>query len=806
MFALLALHLVVGIAIIGFGRSLGRRAFAVAAVAPAAVLVWAATRWSGVVDGDPVTESYTWVSGLDIAVDLRLDAFALLMVAIVSGIGVLICIYALGYFAPHGHGHGHGDATHDSGEQGVGRLAGMLTLFAGAMLGVVLSDQLIGLFVFWELTSITSYLLIGNDDESPRARAAALQALFITGGGGLAMLAGLIMIGEVAGTYRISELATDPPSGSIVNAAIVLVLVGAFTKSAQAPFSSWLPGAMVAPTPVSAYLHSATMVKAGVYLVARLAPIFALTGQWRLLVLLVGAVTMTIGGLRALRQNDLKLLLAYGTISQLGFMMLLFGVGGYQLAEAGMVLLLAHAAFKAALFMVVGIVDHGAGTRDIRQLHGFGRDWRLVQAVAVISAASMAGIPPLLGFIAKEKALDGYIEHGDFIGAGAVLAVIVIASMFTFAYSARFVLGIFGRFGQAGEHDDLASAADAPGPVFIGPAALLAVFTVVAGIAPATISALVDAATVAVYPGTHPAPVTLWSGFNEAVLLSVVIVAGGIVITWFRGPVAGAQRRFSDATHVVPTGDRAFLGVLRAIGITARRVTGVVQNGSLPIYLGVIMLVAVVVPLIPMATEWDGMPPLIDHPAHVALVAVMLSAALGACMVHHRIAAVLMLGAVGYTMAALYVVLGAPDLALTQFSIETLSTVLFVLVLRFLPRTWTPAPAARGRPARIAVSLVVGVGIFVFAIVSSQARSDVEGPSTAAAMIEGSEPLGKGSNVVNVILVDFRGWDTMGEIAVLVVAAVGAVSLARSGRRRSDRAAPVFEEIVEDIVFEEILE
>ena len=247
-----------------------------------------------------------------------------------------------------------------------------------------------------------------------------------------------------------------------MNAAIVLVLVGAFTKSAQAPFSSWLPGAMVAPTPVSAYLHSATMVKAGVYLVARLAPIFALTGQWRLLVLVVGAVTMMIGGLRALRQNDLKLLLAYGTISQLGFMMLLFGVGGYQLAEAGMVLLLAHAAFKAALFMVVGIVDHGAGTRDIRRLHGFGRDWRLVQIVAVISAASMAGIPPLLGFIAKEKALDGYIEHGDFVGAGAVLTVIVIASMLTFAYSARFVFGVFGRFGQSGEHD-VSSTAHAPG-------------------------------------------------------------------------------------------------------------------------------------------------------------------------------------------------------------------------------------------------------------------------------------------------------------------------------------------------------
>ena len=610
------------------------------------------------------------------------------------------------------------------------------------------------------------------------------------------MLAGLIMIGEAAGTYLISELAADPPAGSIVNAGIVLVLVGAFTKSAQAPFSSWLPGAMVAPTPVSAYLHSATMVKAGVYLVARLAPIFALTGQWRLLVLVVGAVTMMVGGLRALRQNDLKLLLAYGTISQLGFMMLVFGVGGYQLAEAGMVLLLAHAAFKAALFMVVGIVDHGAGTRDVRLLHGFGRDWRLVQIVAVISAASMAGIPPLLGFIAKEKALDGYVEHGDFVGAGAVLTVIVIASMLTFAYSARFVLGVFGRFGHADEQD-VSSTAHAPGLGFIGPAALLTVFTVAAGLAPRMIDALVEGATVALYPGTHPAPVTLWSGFNEAVVLSAVIIAGGIAITWFRSPVAAAQRRFSDAAHIVPTGDRAFLGVLRGIGVTARRVTGVVQNGSLPIYLGVILLVGVVVPLIPLATDWDGVPQLVDHPAHVGLVAIMLSAALGACIVHHRIAAVLMLGAVGYTMAALYVVQGAPDLALTQFAIETLSTVLFVLVLRFLPRTWTPAPAARGLPARIAVSLVVGVGIFVFAIVASQARSDVEGPSTAAAMIEGSEPLGKGSNVVNVILVDFRGWDTMGEIAVLLVAAVGAVSLARSGRRRSDRAAPVFEEIVE---------
>ena len=356
MFVLLALHLVVGTGIVVGGHALGRRAFLLAAVAPLATVIWAAARAGGVLDGRPVTEVYTWVGALGVTIDLRLDAFALVMVALVSGIGLLICIYSLGYF------------SHD--RPGLARLAGVLTLFAGAMLGVVLSDHLIAVFVFWELTSVTSYLLIGNDDTNPRARAAALQAIFVTGAGGLAMMAGLIIIGQAGGSYRISELLTDPPSGGAVNAGLVLVLLGAFTKSAQSPFSSWLPAAMVAPTPVSAYLHSATMVKAGVYLVARLAPMFALTGSWRALVLVVGATTMLVGGLRALRQHDLKLLLAYGTVSQLGFMMLLFGVGDYHLAEAGIVLLLAHGAFKAALFMVVGIVDHETGTGSVRRPHG----------------------------------------------------------------------------------------------------------------------------------------------------------------------------------------------------------------------------------------------------------------------------------------------------------------------------------------------------------------------------------------------------------------------------------------------------
>ena len=784
MFFLLTLHLVVGIGIVAAGRALGRRAFLVAAVAPLATVIWAAARASAVIDGEPVTESFAWVEQLGITIDLRLDAFALVMVALVSGIGLLICVYSLGYF------------SHD--KPGLARLAGVLTLFAGAMLGVVLSDQLIALFIFWELTSVTSYLLIGNDDTNPRARAAALQAIFITGAGGLAMLAGLIIIGQAGGTYRISELLVDPPSGAVVNAGLVLVLIGAFTKSAQAPFSSWLPAAMVAPTPVSAYLHSATMVKAGVYLVARLAPMFALTGSWRALVLIVGATTMLVGGLRALRQHDLKLLLAYGTVSQLGFMMLLFGVGDYHIAEAGIVLILAHGAFKAALFMVVGIVDHETGTRDIRELHGFSSvpGWRVVKVVAVISAASMAGLPPLFGFIAKEKALDGYVEYGDFAGGTAALVVIVLASILTFAYSARFVLGIFGSFGER-DRTVVSLEAHAPSAVFVGPSVVLSIATVLFGIAPVLVDGLIEAATTTLYPGSEPKPVELFAGFNTALLLSAVIIACGIALTVLRAPVADLQSRASHGLRAVPSTEQGFLAVLRSISVVSTRVTATVQNGSLPIYLAVIMLTVTIVPLAAFASELDQLPQFVETPAHVALVAIMVAAGLGACIVRHRIAAALMLGAVGYAMAGLYVAQGAPDLALTQFSIETLSTVLFVLVLRFLPRSWRHRAPAIAAPMRIAVAGAIGVAVFVFALSASNARSDVDEPSMSEVMIENSLPKGKGANVVNVILVDFRGWDTMGEITVLLVAAIGAVSLARPGRRRDDSDAPVFEEILD---------
>ncbi len=787
MLLLLLTHLLIGSAILLSGDRLGRRAFLVAAIAPLVTVVWAATQWSTVVGNPSETdaaghgsagtaqfESISWISGLDLDLWFRFDAFSLVMTLLVSGIGFLVCIYAVGYFAHI--------------EPGQSRLAGLMTLFAAAMLGVVWADNLVALFIAWELTSITSYLLIGNDDRNPRARAAALQAIFITGGGGLALLLGLIIIGQSAGTYRLSEMIESPPSGGAVAAAIVCVLLGAFTKSAQAPFSSWLPAAMVAPTPISAYLHSATMVKAGVYLVARLSPILATTGRWQLLVLVVGSATMLIGGLRAMRQRDLKLLLAYGTVSQLGFMMLLVGTGEYKIAQAGIVLLLAHGAFKATLFMVVGVIDHQVGTRHIRELHGFGAGWMPVKVIAVVAAASMAGLPPLFGFVAKEKGIDTYLEYGDFTGATATLVVIVVGSVLTFAYSARFVLGVFGAYGTA-DCDVRSRTAPVPPTLFIAPAAVLTAVTLIVGLFPGLISNLTKSALLGLDPESSPSTVKLWAGFNTAFMISLGIIATGTLLAVFRRPVARFQTALAQPLRSVPSSGEVYGGTIRAIDLIARRVTRTVQSGSLPTYLLVILTTVVVLPVIPMLAEFGELPQWVENPIQLPIVAIIIGSALGAALIRRRIAAVVMLGAVGFAMAALYETQGAPDLALTQFAIETLGTVLFVLVLRFLPTRFVDLAPAVVRPLRLAVSLAVGAAVFVFAIAATNARDDVAEESISVEMIERSKPEGEGKNVVNVILVDFRGVDTMGEITVLVVAAVGAVALARGSRQHDDEPA-----------------
>ena len=762
MIVLLALHAIFGFMIIAFGARLGRRAVLAAGVPSVVTLAWLGTRLSGVVDGQVAEESLAWAPGLGLNVDLRFDGLTAVMVVLIAGIGVAVFAYGYRYFS--------------SETFALARLSGLLTLFAGSMLGVVFADHLLVLYTCWELTSITSYLLIGNDHTSPKARAAALHALLITGAGGLAMLAGFVVIADAAGTYRLHEVLERAPSGTSVNVALVLILVGVATKSAQYPFHGWLPGAMAAPTPISAYLHSATMVKAGIYLLAHLAPVFAVVGFWKPLVLTVGIVTMLAGGLRALRQTDLKLLLAFGTVSQLGLMTVLFGLGSPESVAAGCVLLLAHGFFKAALFMVVGILDHQTGTRDIDELPVLDERWRPLLVVSVISAASMAGLPAAFGFIAKEAAYAAVLDAGEG-GTALILGLLVAGSAITTAYSLRFVWGAFFAARSRATAHDPQDHRPASVP-FLLPAAVLAAATAGLGVVPGLADGVVSAAGRSLHTSAEAVHLTVWHGFNLPLALSGVAVAGGVALFLLRRPLAAV---LAAGSRIPDSGD-VYLGFLRLMNATANRSTGLVQNGSLPVYTAVILVTVAGLPVAALAGDipWNGWPAGGHEPGHVLVSVVIIGSALAATALRRRLSAIVLLGVTGYGMAALFLVRGAPDLALTQVAIETLTTVMFVLVLRKLPDRFERRSVLGLRVLRFGIAAVVAGAVFVLALLAGSNRVEER---VSDQMIDRSYPDGHGRNVVNVILVDFRALDTAGEITVLAAAAIGAVALARAGRR-----------------------
>ena len=767
MTVLLLLHAIVGLAIIVAGRSLGRRALVIGVVPLLVTLAWLAVQMPDVLDGGAVTEQVTWVDQLGLALDFRLDGFAALMVLLVSGIGALVFAYGGSYFPRQG--------------DGLGRLIGLLVLFAGSMLGLVLADNLLLLYVCWELTSITSYLLIGNDHDDPIARAAALQALLITSAGGLAMLGGFVLIGQAAGTYSIHALVTAPPGGAAVTAGLVLVLLGILTKSAQYPFHSWLPAAMVAPTPVSTYLHSATMVKAGIYLAGRFSPAFGENSTWRAIVVIAGVTTMVLAALRALRQYDLKLLLAFGTVSQLGFLLVLFGVGTPEATTAGVAMIFGHALFKAAEFMSVGIIDHQTGTRDIREIPRLGAGWGPLTVVAVVASASMAGVPLVFGFVAKEEAYAS-IADGGFALHGLTLFGLVLGSVLTFAYAARLLWGAFvaPRFADP-HHLRLGHSAPAPSAWFVAPPAVLAGGMLVLGLVPGLGDRFLTAAAQSLDPEVHDVHLALWHGVNLPLALSALTLAAGLLVFLFRHPLA----KVLAVGARVPSGVQAYLAGLRALNWSADRLTSITQPGSLPVYAGVILFTAAALPGVALLSQgdWPGLPDTAASASQVVVSALVLVAALAASVTRRRFAAALLLGTVGYGMAGLFIIQGAPDLALTQVAIETLSTVLFVLGLRRLPDRFEHRPPRVGRVLRFAVAASVGLVVFAFAIT---AQSEHRPSEVSQEMVESSVPEGHGRNVVNVILVDFRGLDTLGEITVLAVAAIGAVAVARAGRRPGD--------------------
>ncbi|WP_149179726.1 Na+/H+ antiporter subunit A [Streptomyces sp. TRM49041] len=767
MLYLLAAHAGVALVLPWWGRRLGRGVWFLAALVPLATVAWAGAQAAGVLGGVPVRESVQWAPTLGLTVDLRLDALALLMLWIVGGVGALVLLYSHHYVV-----------------EDHAREAALLVAFAGAMSGLVLADNLFVLYVFWELTTVVSFLLIaGRGMERPR-RWAARQALLVTAAGGLAMLLGFVLLGQAAGTYRISAILADPPRGATVAAAVALVLVGAFAKSAQMPLHGWLPAAMVAPTPVSAYLHAAAMVKAGVYLVARLAPGLADAGPWRPMVLAVGLTTMVLAAWRALTETDLKRLLAYGTVSELGMLIALLGAGTRTAAVAGTVMLAAHAAFKAALFLTVGIVDHRTGTRDLRELSGLGRREPALYAVAALAAASMAGLPPLLGYLGKEAAYEAFL-HPPMPGGGWLLMGLVTGSVLTVAYSARFLAGAFG--GDPPEGGTSPTAGRLP-PGFVAPAAALSVAGLVLGVyypAMATVArAYADG-----YP-TGPDggyDIALWHGLTPVLGLSALTVAAGALV------YAGTRGRLGEAVGrllALPGRVRAENGFERArsaLDAVALWLTGRTQVGSLPVYLTVILLTLAFVPGTALAAMGPslGGPRLWRSLIEIPLALGVLATTFAVVRTRYRLTGVLMAGAVGYGVAGLFLLQGAPDLALTQFLVETMTLVVIVLVLRRMPARFTPGRTTRPvRLARATVAALVGVFAATLALVTTS----VEHPPAVSVEQLRLLPETGAHNAVNAIIVDFRALDTMGEIAVLLVTAIGVVSLIRvwtDGRPRT---------------------
>ncbi|MEW6720915.1 MAG: putative monovalent cation/H+ antiporter subunit A [Thermodesulfobacteriota bacterium] len=717
-----------------------------------------------VAGGEVLRSSRPWAPSLGVSLSFSLDGLALLFALLIGGIGTAVVVYSGGYLEGHPH---------------AGRFHAYTLAFMASMLGVVLSDNLLLLFVFWELTSVSSYLLIGFDHEREKARKAALQALLVTGGGGLALLAGFLLLGEAGGSLEISEISGrgDVVRGSPLYLPILaLVLIGAFTKSAQFPFHFWLPNAMEAPTPASAYLHAATMVKAGIYLLARLSPVLGNDPAWQIPVTAVGALTMLAGAWIALQQTYFKLLLAWSTVSALGALTMMLGLGTGPAAAAAVLFLPAHAFYKGSLFLVAGAVDHAAGERDVTRISGLGRTMPVTAAAAMAAAASMAGLPPLLGFLAKEGLLGGALSAPA--AAPALLGAVALAGAAYVAIAG--IAGVRPFIGPASGTN--AETREAPVTLWLGPS-LLALLGVLGGLLPGAAAPLLSAAASAILGAEHDVRPALWHGFDSLLLLSAAAVAGGIGIYAARNRLRSLRSRWGRLGRSGPSSwyDAGMEGLI----LLARGQTRLLQSGSLRTYL--IIVVGAMLALAGHALVRGG--PRLAAPLsgarfyELCLALLVLVAAAATVRSRSRLAAVASLGAVGYGIALIFILRGAPDLAMTQFIVETVTVVLFVLALHHLPQF--SRLSTRGAQARDAiVSLLAGGLMTVFVLAAAGARHL---PSISGYFAEASVPMARGRNIVNVILVDFRGLDTLGEITVLAVAGIGAWALLKLRLKREEK-------------------
>jgi multicomponent K+:H+ antiporter subunit A len=747
-------------------------AWAAAAVA-AATLAAALPALLEVFRGGTVVQVWRWLPALGFNPGLRMDGLGALFTLLILGIGLLVILYARYYL---------------SERDSMGRLYGLLLLFMGSMLGVVLAEHLLLLLVFWELTSLSSFLLIGYWHQRGDARQGARMALVVTGGGGLALLAGFLLLGQMADSYEISTIID---SGNLIRAhphyplALTLILLGAFTKSAQFPFHFWLPHAMAAPTPVSAYLHSATMVKAGVFLLARLFPALSGTELWFFLVAGTGLATLLFGAYTALFKHDLKGLLAYSTISHLGLIVLLFGLGTPLGAVAGVFHIINHAAFKASLFMAAGIIDHETGTRDMRRINGLWHYLPHTATLAMVAAASMAGVPLLNGFLSKEMFFAETL-HQRWLGdlAWVLPAAATLAGVFAVAYSVRFIHDVFFN----GEPVDLPRFPPHEPPRYMKiPVEVLVTLCLVVGIFPTvTVAPILALAAGSVINGPLPAyNLAIWHGFNLPVAMSLLALGGGTLLYALR------HRLFRLHDQVFPPLDAKALFVA-TVDWSARgayRCTRALVNGSLQRYLALLVGAALAAGASPFLAGGTLTGPVAPGPVDgVTLVAALALMAAGLATVawhRRRLTAIVMLSVVGLIVTLTFVRFSAPDLALTQLSVEVVTIVLLLLGLYFLPQE-SPresGPVRRSWHALLALAAGGGAAALTWGMLTR------EFTSISGYYLENSLPGGGGHNVVNVILVDFRGFDTLGEITVLAIAAMGIYALLHGLRLEPPPAA-----------------
>ena len=724
------------------------------------------TQAETVLQGNTLLQSWDWLPQLGINLSFRLDALGLLFGLLISGIGTLIYIYAYFYLSP---------------KNSLSKLYLLLMLFMAAMLGISLSNNLIILLVFWELTSISSFLLVGYWSQYDAAQRGARMALTLTGMGGLAMLGGFVLLGQITGTYEIDQLVLMKDTiqqHQLFVPTLLLILLGAFTKSAQFPFHFWLPNAMAAPTPVSAYLHSATMVKAGIFLLARLAPIFIGAAMYHNIVTFVGLFTLCMAAGFAIFKEDLKGLLAYSTISHLGLIVCLLGMGSPLAVAAAIFHIINHATFKAALFMIAGIIDHETGTRDLRKLSGI---WALLPftgTLTMITAASMAGVPLTNGFISKEMFFTELLANlsGPVMVISAIVAT--LAGIFAVSYSIRLVHGVFFD-GVVGKNVPNKNAHEPPLGMRL-PAIILATLCILVGIFPALLAGtLVNSVTRAslMQPNFEGVHLAIWHGFNAPLVMSLIALIGGTLF-YFALAKDGKLRKIDlDPSFGRFQGRILFDLFLKHLLLNSRKIKQATENGSLQSYLLWIVLFSIVMVGLPLFNQ--GLTTGTRELTHAPWVAIVLWLTLfsGCWMMlwfhHERIKAVLISGAVGLVVTMVFITLSAPDLALTQITVDIVTTVLLLMSLSLLPQL-TPYESSRSRrwrDASLAIAGGLGIGWISWLILTRDHNS------ISWFFMQQSIPLGGGSNVVNVILVDFRVFDTFGELIVLGIAAIGALCL-----------------------------